>query len=142
MSTAEISADGTVFWASDVNQDGVSEVFVGGTGAQPHGRAWTLSGGRIQPLILDGNHFRLWAGTLRRDYGVFGCVDDQYAQLVATKFGGDIEITLTLTEVDGTQARVASTESVVVQRGEFFTTRDPLEPIAELPFEDRIVACP
>lgn len=142
LSSVVVDTEGSVFWAADVNGDGVEQVFVGSTSVMAGGAtAWTLVGDAIAPLMLEGSQLRLWNGSFGGEYGQFGCIGSEFAQLVAPSGGETVTVRLTLYAVEGTSARITSTESVEVLRASYFSDADPFIPETPLPLESQIRSC-
>lgn len=110
-SLLDVGGMGEVLLAVDLQGDGVDEILVGGTTAWGQGAdVVVVDGGRLAPVLLDGERLAVWRGIPPDGVLDFGCLDEdgdgrREVILVEGEIdGGDVLAVRRVIAVDGTAA--------------------------------------
>ena len=105
---------GEYFGSIDSNNDGVEEVFVGGTSVGGGGGGlYSLIDGELAPIRTDiGGELQLFTGDFGGRFGEYGCRDGLFVQVEVRGDGDDAWATRTFYRIEGHSATVVDVERI------------------------------
>ncbi len=115
---------GEFFVSLDSNEDGIEEVFVGGTSVTAAGgTGFTLVNDTLLPILRDdGSHLDIVSGSFVTNmFNDYGCANGQLVQILLTTDGLDGVATRTSYRIEGPLARTVEMEEIE------FTLNAPVE---------------